>query len=114
VTEKAYGEIFNVGSDIPVTFLDLVKTIIKVAKQGSWNFAEFSAERKAQEPGDFYSDVSKIGRIAGWQPTTNLEDGLSKTIEFYRKYKDHYWQTLETADASKQPIAAISASSRKP
>ena len=78
-TPDAYGEIFNVGSDIPVSFLELVRTIIDVARQGSWNFAEFSPERKAQEPGDFYSDVSKIYRIAGLEkPTTNLADGSAK------------------------------------
>jgi dTDP-D-glucose 4,6-dehydratase len=60
ITPGAYGEIFNVGSDIPVSFLELVKTIIDVAKEGSWNYAEFSQERKAQEPGDFYSDITKM------------------------------------------------------
>src|SRR6185369_10298241 len=42
ITPGAYGEIFNVGSDIPVSFLELVKTIIEVGKQGQWEFAEFS------------------------------------------------------------------------
>lgn len=91
ITEAAYGEIFNVGSDIPVTFLELVQAITKVAKQGKWELAEFSAERKAQEPGDFYSDVKKIERVVGWKPTTSLEDGLAKTIEYYRKYREQYW-----------------------
>lgn len=88
---EAYGEIFNVGSDIPVSFLELVKAIIKVSGQGSWEFAEFSAERKAQEPGDFYSDVSKIEKFVGWKPTIGLEEGLEKTIKFYRQHRDMYW-----------------------
>lgn len=92
ITQEAYGEIFNVGSDIPVSFLELVKTIIAVTKRGSWKFAEFSPERKAQEPGDFYSDISKIDRIVGWRPTTPLADGLAKTVEYYENYRDHYWQ----------------------
>jgi UDP-glucose 4-epimerase len=103
-TPEAYGEIFNVGSDIPVSFLELVKTIIDVAKQGTWNFAEFSVERKAQEPGDFYSDVSKIQRIAGWAPTTSLTDGLAKTVEFYNLHRQHYWQSNETLRNGKPPI----------
>jgi UDP-glucose 4-epimerase len=108
VNKEAYGEIFNVGSDIPVTFLELVKTMISVAKQGSWNFAEFSAERKAQEPGDFYSDVSKIERITGWKPTTSLEEGLAKTFEYYRKHREHYWVAPELA-ASTKPAVPVSA-----
>jgi UDP-glucose 4-epimerase len=109
-TPEAFGEIFNVGSDIPVSFLELVKTIIKVAGQGAWHYAEFSPERKAQEPGDFYSDVSKIYRIAGWKPTTSLHDGLSKTIAFYRENKEKYWQTpnpLDGDNVADAPIATI-------
>lgn len=102
VTKDAYGEIFNVGSDIPVTFLELVKTIVEVAGQGSWEFAEFSAERKAQEPGDFYSDVSKMARIVGWQPTTDLVTGIKKTLQYYRQYRDHYW----TQQTGSQPVAS--------
>jgi UDP-glucose 4-epimerase len=92
ITPEAYGEIFNVGSDIPVSFLELVKTIVKVSGQGGYEFAEFSPERKAQEPGDFYSDISKIERIVGWRPKLSLAEGLAKTFEYYRQHRDHYWQ----------------------
>ena len=91
ITPEAYGEIFNVGSDIAVSFLELVKTIIDVAKQGSWQYAEFSPERKAQEPGDFYSDINKIDRVVGWRPKTDLSSGLAQTLEYYRQHKAHYW-----------------------
>jgi len=91
ITPEAYGEIFNVGSDIAVSFLELVKTIIDVAKQGSWQYAEFSPERKVQEPGDFYSDINKIDRVVGWRPKTDLSSGLAQTLEYYRQHKAHYW-----------------------
>ncbi|MBU6452635.1 MAG: GDP-mannose 4,6-dehydratase [Cyanobacteria bacterium REEB67] len=90
-TEAAYGEIFNVGSDIPVSFLELVEAIVSVAGSGKWEYADFSAERKAQEPGDFYSDITKIRRIVGWEPTTTLANGLAKTCEYYRKNREYYW-----------------------
>ena len=110
ITESAFGEIFNVGSDIPVSFLELVKTIVDVAGQGSWQYAEFSAERKAQEPGDFYSDVSKIARFTGWKPTTDLKTGLSKTLDFYRAHRDHYWTpvtaTTHVPTTKPQPATA--------
>ena len=91
ITPEAYGEIFNVGSDIPVSFLELVEKIIAVAGQGAWEFAEFSPERKAQEPGDFYSDITKIGRHVGWRPKTDLQTGLALTLDYYRRHKKHYW-----------------------
>lgn len=98
ITPKAYGEIFNVGSDIPVSFLELVTKIVEIAKTGRWEFAEFSAERKALEPGDFYSDITKIKKIVGWQPTTTLVDGIAKTIDYYRQHKSHYWTTPEPVE----------------
>lgn len=104
----AYGEIFNVGSDIPVNFLQLVQTIIETAGRGQWKFAEFSAERKAQEPGDFYSDIAKINKFIGWRPKTSLKEGLAKTIEYYAEFGQHYWP-LKFPKNSEMPSAAPSA-----
>jgi len=92
-TDAAYGEIFNVGIDTPTDFVELADTLIDVAGTGRWEFAPFSPERKAQEPGDFYSDISKIKRITGWQPQVNLRDGLRETIAFYRENQHHYWES---------------------
>jgi len=89
--EKAWGEVFNVGHDRPSSFLELADRIIAVAGTGRWEFAPFTPERKLQEPGDFYSDISKIQAVIGWKPRTDLEKGLGATIRFYRRYKKHYW-----------------------
>ena len=43
------------------------------------------------EPGDFYSDISKIRRVVGWEPTTGLEEGVRKTVDYYRRHREHYW-----------------------
>ena len=91
VKEKAVGEILNVGIDKPTSFLELVKEIIEIGGSGRWEFASFSAERKAQEPGDFYSDIRKIKRIASWEPKFSLREGLEETFAYYKKYKKYYW-----------------------
>jgi len=91
LTDICYGEIINVGVPHAETFLGLVKTIIRVAKSGSWELAPYSPERKAMDPGDFYSDITKIRKLTGWKPTTGLESGLAHTVSFYRKFKSHYW-----------------------
>jgi UDP-glucose 4-epimerase len=91
LTEKCYGEIINIGRDDPETFKELAEILVRVAKSGSWKFTPFSPERKAQEPGDFVSDITKIRKLTGWRPKTSLHNGLKKTIAFYRKNKTHYW-----------------------
>lgn len=89
--DDAYGDIFNVGIDTPTNFVELAETLVDVAGSGRWEFAPFSPERKAQEPGDFYSDISKIRRVVGWEPQTALGDGLTRTVDFYREHKAQYW-----------------------
>jgi UDP-glucose 4-epimerase len=89
--KKAYGEVFNVGTGVPINFIELAEKIVQIAGTGKVAFTEFTQERKEVEPGDYYTNISKIKRIVGWEPETSLEEGLRKTIEFYRKYKKEYW-----------------------
>jgi UDP-glucose 4-epimerase len=89
--DGCYGEVVNVGSDEPTDFLTLVKTLTAAVPGSRWEFAPFTRERAAQEPGDFSSDITKIRRLTGWTPTTPLSDGLARTVAFYRKYRDRYW-----------------------
>ncbi len=92
MTHSCYGEVINIGHDKPDTFLQLVQTIVRIAgKKASYQFTPFSKERKAQEPGDFASDITKIKKLTGWRPTTSLAAGIRKTIVYYRKYKKNYW-----------------------
>jgi len=89
--DVAYGEVFNIGTDKPSSFLELAKTIIKVVGKGKWELAPFAPERAAQEPGDFYSDITKARTVIGWKPTTEIEEGISQTVDYYRKFKEFYW-----------------------
>lgn len=89
--ESAYGQVFNVGVDQAVTFRDLAERIVRLTGTGRWQLAPFSEERRAQEPGDFCSDVTKIANLLGWRPRTLLDEGLHRTIVYYRQYRDRYW-----------------------
>src|SRR5205085_3244866 len=60
LNEEVYGEVFNVGSGIPLNFIDLAKKIISISGTGKTDFTEFTSERKALEPGDYYADITKI------------------------------------------------------
>lgn len=89
--DNAYGEVYNVGSGIPTSFIDLAEKIIEIAGGGKFDYTEFTSERKALEPGDHYADITKIKKASGWQPKTSLAEGIKKTIEYYRKNKQKYW-----------------------
>ena len=90
--EEAFGEVFNVGTGVPVSFFEIAKKIVEVIGTGRVQFAEFTTERKEVEPGDYYADISKITRVTGWVPKTSLEEGIRRTASYYRKYRKEYWQ----------------------
>lgn len=89
--DAAYGDLFNVGSGVPISFLDLMNKIVEIAGSGSYEYTPFTAERKALEPGDYWGDISKIKSVVGWEPRVPMEEGLQRTIAYYRAHRDHYW-----------------------
>ena len=91
MSDSAYGEVYNVGSGVPLSFVELANKIIDITGTGRVDYTEFTTERKALEPGDYYADITKIKKTIDWSPKITLEDGIKRTIEFYRKYKEHYW-----------------------
>ena len=87
-SKKAEGMAFNIGSKGETRILELAQIMNRVG-----NFkSEISFIPHLEVFGASYEDiprrcpnVSKIKRIVNWQATTSLEDGLKKTIEYYRK-----------------------------
>ena len=83
----AAGEAFNAGSGRPRSVLDLVQTIARVA--GSDVEPEIcgsgipNAEIDRQ-----YVDISKIRERCGWAPSVELDDGVGRTIEWYRSHAE--------------------------
>ncbi|MEE9614100.1 MAG: NAD-dependent epimerase/dehydratase family protein, partial [Thermodesulfobacteriota bacterium] len=90
-SDKTYGDVFNVGSGVPISFRELAAAIVEAAGGGSYEFTEFTRERKEVEPGDYYTDISKIKRVVKWGPKTDMAEGLKRTIEFYREHREKYW-----------------------
>ena len=88
---KAVGEILNVGHDRPSTFLEVAEILQEIVPGTRIEFTEFTPERRAQEPGDFVSDIAKIRRLVGWEPKVGLREGLARTAEFYRERREDYF-----------------------
>jgi UDP-glucose 4-epimerase len=90
-SDEANGEVFNIGSDRQIPFGDLTRLIIELAGSGKLTLVPWPPERKVIESGDFSADWTKFNRSFGWRPQIALEDGLQRTIDFYRANKQHYW-----------------------
>ncbi|MBI3972425.1 MAG: NAD-dependent epimerase/dehydratase family protein [Chloroflexi bacterium] len=100
---QADGEIYNLGGEA-MSHPTLADLLIDVASGGRTELIELPPERRAIDPGKVYLSYEKIRRELGWEPQISLRRGLERTIEFYRKYRDHYWNE---ADVAEQQIGGL-------
>jgi len=94
------GEAFNVGGDEPISHRDLTALLVRVAGSGSVQHIEWPPEKKAIDIGSFYANSTKFKSTTGWAPAVRLEDGLRRTVAFYREH----WQAYVPADPRPEPL----------
>jgi UDP-glucose 4-epimerase len=89
-TEKAEGEIFNLGGTEPISLSHVAEELIYLTGGGSLSYVPFPPERQLIDIGNCYSSYRKIESVLGWRPRTSLREGLSCTVEFYQENRAHY------------------------
>ena len=78
-------EIINLGGHEEITMNDLISLIEQ--KAGNKAIVKRLPAVKADMKSNF-ADVSKAGHLLGWEPAVGLEEGISRTIDWYRQNRD--------------------------
>jgi nucleoside-diphosphate-sugar epimerase len=86
--EEAVGEIFNIGNDREYTIRELAERLIATA--GSQSQIRYVPQQNVYGPS--YEDiprrvpnVEKMQKILGVSAKTSLDEGLSRTIDYFRR-----------------------------
>ena len=87
-SEKAVGEVFNVGNNQQITIMELAKKVIEFT--GSSSTIEKISYEKAYPEGfeDMQRrvpDISKIKKVLGWSPEINLDQIIKDIAAFNSK-----------------------------
>jgi UDP-glucose 4-epimerase len=90
-SDDSNGQIFNLGSAERFNFIELAKLCIEINRGGNYKVIPYPPDRKPIDIGDYYADFSQIQKELGWKPKVTLREGLGRTLEFYRKHREHYW-----------------------
>lgn len=71
----------NVGSKIEYSINDIVNKIVTISGKKLRILNDMNG---FSLPIDFYLDISKARRYFGWEQKINIEEGIKKTIEWYK------------------------------
>ena len=85
--DNTNGEIYNIGTDVETSILDLARAMIEIS--GSSSEIRFVAQEDVY--GDSYEDIgrrvpdaTRMKEILGVRDLSRLEDGLRRTIDWFR------------------------------
>ena len=84
------GEVYNIGGEA-FSLIDFVENLIEINGKGNYELIEYPDESKAIEIGDYIADHSKFSELTGWQPKIKLDEGLKKTLAYYKQHRSMYW-----------------------
>src|SRR3989344_130025 len=80
-SENTKGKIFNLGNPDERTVLDIAKLIKNMTQSSSEIVFE---ELPTDDPRTRKPDISKAKKILGWEPEVAMEEGLRRTIEYFK------------------------------
>lgn len=81
-TNNTKGEIFNLGNPNEFTIKQLADEVIKLT--GSTSKIVYSREFRQDDPMKRKPDITKARKKLNWEPKVKLEEGLAKTIVYYK------------------------------
>ena len=76
----------NIGNPDEITILDLAHKVLGMTGSSSpIKFVTPTDARTADDPKVRCPDISRARRVLGWEPRVSLEEGLKRTIEYFRE-----------------------------
>ena len=89
-SEEANGKVFNLGGCEVVSLRDLAGLLVAANGSGAFQTLEFPADRKRIDIGDYHADDRLIRSELNWLPKINLQQGLARTLDYFRQNLEHY------------------------
>jgi UDP-glucose 4-epimerase len=83
--QETFYDVFNVGTGLGVSVLELIKTFIEVTG------VQLPYEIGERRPGDVekvYADASKVASVLGWRANYSLADSLRHAWQWERKLRE--------------------------
>jgi nucleoside-diphosphate-sugar epimerase len=88
------GEVYNVGHHRSHTLAEIADILGRIGEPGtSVTTTPWPGDHQRIDIGSFQTDSSAIERTVGWGASVDIETGLQRTLDFYRR---HPWYLSST------------------
>ena len=86
-----HGRIFNIGGSPPASLRELADLVTRLGgPTAHYTVREFPADRLQIDIGSYHADDSAFRTATGWAPSVTLEEGIRRTIDWYRERLGDY------------------------
>jgi UDP-glucose 4-epimerase len=90
-TPECHGRIFNIGGALPASLHDIAELLVRVAgPPARYVTREFPADRATIDIGSYHADDHAFRTATRWKPKVSLEDGISRSLQWFRSRLDQY------------------------
>ncbi|MGA9047939.1 MAG: dTDP-glucose 4,6-dehydratase [Dehalococcoidia bacterium] len=96
VVEKGKpGNVYNIAGGSEKTNLEIVQMLLKLLAKGK-DMMRFVTDRPGHDR-RYSLDDGKIRRELKWKPLCNFEEGMKKTVDWYRE-NEVWWKRIKTGE----------------
>jgi UDP-glucose 4-epimerase len=90
-TPECYGNVYNLGGSPPASMREIAEMTCRQGGEGaSFTTREFPADRASIDIGSYHADDSAFRAVTGWNASVGLEDGIGRSLEWYRTRLNAY------------------------
>jgi dTDP-glucose 4,6-dehydratase len=87
--ERVVGQVINLGTGRATSVRDMARAVLRILGK-----PEDSVEHMQERPGDVQCHIAGVSRakeLLDWEPEVRLEDGLARTVQWYRE-NEPWWR----------------------
>jgi UDP-glucose 4-epimerase len=90
-TPSCHGRIFNIGGSPPISLKEIADMMVRLTNgEARYVTKEFPADRASIDIGSYHANDDAFRAAAQWSPKIGLEEGIARSLDWYRGRLDAY------------------------
>ena len=102
--------LWNLGGPEPMPLARIAEIMSTAAGAAAPVFRPFPEERKRIDIGSFASSWSRLHEEFGWRPTVGFEEGIRRSLDYYRSEMEHYLSPKDIEPSCPLELHAVAVS----